>query len=255
MPGSRVPLEGGSTEYQQGSRINYPNPFFNLSNNFIPSNIKILFKFCRSFFYTNGFIRNIVTKLTEYPITDIIFTSEMDEDTRKKYNKALYDFLKIKQLIIEIGLDYYTFGNSFISANLNFKRYLKCVNCKEEMQIEEVDFKFKDFGFQGICPKCSAENRPYIIIDMPIETIENFHFIRWAPEQIDIDYDELTGESTYYYKIGVKRKKQIISGKKSVVMKAPALFFKALKEKKLIKLDKNNLYHFKRPTLAEENQE
>ena len=35
----------------------YPNPFFDLANNFIPTNIKTLFKFCKSFYYTNSFLR------------------------------------------------------------------------------------------------------------------------------------------------------------------------------------------------------
>ena len=43
----------------------YPNPFFDLASNYLPKNIKTLFKYCRNFFYTNGFIRNVVTKLTE----------------------------------------------------------------------------------------------------------------------------------------------------------------------------------------------
>ena len=33
----------------------YPNPFFDLANNYLPKNIKTLFKFCRAYFYTNGF--------------------------------------------------------------------------------------------------------------------------------------------------------------------------------------------------------
>lgn len=251
---SRVPLEGGSPEYQQGSRINYPNPFFSLSTNFIPSNIKTLFKYCRGFFYSNGFIRNIVTKLTEYPMTDILYKTKLDADTKEKFDKAFYDHLKIKQLLIEIGLDYYTFGNAFLSANLRFKRYLKCMTCGEEHQIEKVNFKFKKFNFTGVCPKCQAMNEAFKIIDEPIKSIQSFNFIRWAPEQIDIDYDELTGEAIYYYKISTTRKKQIIAGKKETVMKTPALFLQALKENKSIKLDKNNFYHFKRPTLAEENQ-
>lgn len=144
MPGSRVPLEHGSEEYYQGSRIKYPNPFFSLANNFIPSNIKTLFKFCRSFYYTNGFIRNIITKLTEYPITDIMFETELDSDTKEKYEHALKNHLKIKQLLIEIGLDYYTFGNCFISANLAFKRYLICNSCKVSHPIEKIEFRFKN---------------------------------------------------------------------------------------------------------------
>ena len=36
----------------------YPNPFFDLASNYLPKNVKTLFKYFRNFFYTNGFIRN-----------------------------------------------------------------------------------------------------------------------------------------------------------------------------------------------------
>ena len=58
-------FERGNPEYTTG-RKKYPNPFFDLASWNLPKNIKTLFKYCRGFFYTNGFIRNIISKLTEY---------------------------------------------------------------------------------------------------------------------------------------------------------------------------------------------
>lgn len=62
----------------------YPNPFFDLANNYIPKNIKTLFSYCRTFFYTNAFIRNVVSKLTEYPITEILVDAKTDPIIREK---------------------------------------------------------------------------------------------------------------------------------------------------------------------------
>ena len=255
MPGERTAYEVGSDEYYTGSRIKYPNPFFDLSSSYVPGNIKSLFKYCRGFYYTNGFIRNIITKLTEYPITDILFDTDLDQNTKLKYSDALKHYVKIKQLLIEIGLDYYTFGNAFVSANLRFKRYLTCEACGETFLADQKKdhWKFKDFSFHGKCPTCSADNAPFKMDDKYIQTIESLKFIRWAPEQIDIDYDELTGETRYYYRMSNAKKKKILSGNKDVVVRTPKIFLQALKEKKLIQLDSANLYHFKRPTLAEED--
>jgi len=256
MPGAKVPYEQGSEEYGNSSNIKYPNPFFDLANEYVPNNIKTLFKYCRGFYYSNGFIRNIITKLTEYPITDVLFETDLDEHTKSKYSAALKHHMKVKQLMIEIGLDYYTFGNCFVSANLRFKRYLTCTNCNKVHQIENIKkyWKVKNYEFHGTCPDCAVDNAPFICDDKPIKTIEAFNFIRWAPEQIDIDFDELTGEAIYFYRMSNAKKKKIVSGNKDVVMKTPKIFLQSLKEKKLIQLDSANLYHFKRPTLAEENQ-
>ena len=67
----------------------YPNPFFDLSKNYIPSNIKSLFKYCHSFFHTDPFLSNVVRKITEYPLTDILYDEDTKTETRNKYDKIL----------------------------------------------------------------------------------------------------------------------------------------------------------------------
>ena len=237
----------------QNSVLKYPDPFFDLSRNFLPSNIKKLFKWCRTFFYTNEFIRNVITKLTEYPITDIIFSNEIDNETEQSYRKFFDKNIKLKKMLIEIGLDYYTYGNSFISAQIKFKRSLKCGHCKEENPIENVSFKYKKSQFLGICPSCKKEDVVFIPKDIYLKNVDGLVFTRWSPENIDIVYNHITGESRYYYNIPTELKKGIIRGNVDIVATMPLEFLDAAEQNKKIKLDNNNLYHFKRPTLAEDD--
>ena len=102
------------SEYTGGDR-KYPNPFFDLASNHIPTNIKTLFKYCHSFFHTDPFLSNVVRKVTEYPLTEILYDTEVDLATRKKYDIILHEKLNINTFLIEIGLDYHTYGNCFIS--------------------------------------------------------------------------------------------------------------------------------------------
>ncbi|MBC8436849.1 hypothetical protein H8D85_00845 [bacterium] len=67
-----------------GSTRKYPNPFFDLAKNYIPKNIKTLFSYCRTFFYTNAFLRNVITKLTEYPITEILIDANESAPIKSK---------------------------------------------------------------------------------------------------------------------------------------------------------------------------
>lgn len=246
-------LEKGSRDTDKGD-TDYPNPFFDLSKNYLPKNIKKLFKHCRSFFYTNGLIRNIISKLTEYPITDVIMDGDLNQSQKDTMEKILYEDVGLKQLLIEIGLDYYTFGNSFISANVKFKRYLKCKNCGEETPIDDINFKFEDLKFRGKCPKCGFDNKDFGIEDSTIKNIESLNFVRWTPNNIIIDYDEIMGTTDYYYKISKKRKKKLQDGKKRIAKRTPKVFIEAIRDKKMVKLDKNNLYHFKKPTVSEQDQ-
>ena len=112
------PVTESNLTQTESNKLAYPDPFFDLARNFIPKNIKTLFKFCRTFFYTSGFLRNVVTKLTEYPITDILYDPNTDSATREKYDIALHRKLKIKSFLIEVGLDFFTYGNCFISTTV-----------------------------------------------------------------------------------------------------------------------------------------
>ena len=229
----------------------YPNPFFDLASNYLPKNIKTLFKYCRNFFYTNGFIRNVVTKLTEYPITDIQFNSNLDPAVANKYDIAFKEKLKLKSLLIEIGLDYFTYGNCFISVSMKPKRFLVFPN-GDRYPLDATKFKVKNFQIEGYHPE---DKKPYPckLEDEYVKTISNLRFVRWSPENVDIEYNPVTGRSTYYYNIPAKVKTKIAAGNKDILKDIPLVFLDSLKKKKRIELDGDNLFHFKRPSLAEDD--
>ncbi|MBC8436848.1 hypothetical protein H8D85_00840 [bacterium] len=156
-------------------------------------------------------------------------------------------------MLIEIGLDYYTYGNAFISASTTPRRFLKCPSCKEESLIDHVIYKLKNFEFMGSCPSCKAGGQIFTIVDEIAKSMNGIKFVRWSPENIDIDYDPISNEAIYYYNIPASVKTKILKGNKHTLSKIPKVFLESLKKKKKIKLDENNFYHFKRPTLAEEN--
>ena len=240
-------------DVEQLNTRKYPNPYFDLANNFIPKNIKTLFKFCKAYFYTNGFLRNVVTKLTEYPITDILY-ARIDPATKEIYDIALHEKLNIRRFLIEIGLDYFTFGNAFISFNLQFKRFLKCTVCNDVRPIDEADYKFRNFKFElTLCPNCQTRNAIAEIEDEEIKSIDTFNLVKWDPINLDIDYNQLTGKSTYYYNIPSSIRTKIISGDKITLKETPKVFIDAIEAKKQIELNSDNIYHFKRPTLAEDD--
>lgn len=232
--------------------VRYPNPFFDIANTYIPRNIKVLFKFCRDFFHVNAFLRNVITKLTEYPITDLLYESAVSEDAKHKWDTVINDDLKLKSFLIEVGLDYFTYGNSFISTTMKSVRYLKCNSCGHTDLIKNVKFKLKNYDFHGTCAACKNMTL-FRIHDEVIKSNKNFRLIRWAPENIDIDYNPITGNSVYYYNIPNKIKTLIISGNVNILEDTPEVFLQSLKLNKKIELNRDNLYHLKYPTLAEED--
>lgn len=234
--------------------IKYPNPFFDLAGTYIPKNIKTLFKFCRDYYKTSGWLRNVVTKMSTYPITDILFDPSTDANTKKELSEVLNNKLRIKSFLIEVGLDYYTYGNVFISTFLKTRRFLKCAACGEQNQYDDVaKLKLKNFEFYGTCPNCGKQDMNFKAYDEPIKSISNFRLVRWAPDNINIDYNPITGTSIYYYTIPTKIKSQIVVGNPTMLKDIPLVFLQAMKKNQKIELEPDNLYHMKYPSLAEED--
>lgn len=255
MPYDGTALSATDLQVANYTRLMYPNPFFDLSRHYFPKSVKTLFKYCRIFFYQNEFIHNVINKLSEYPITDFIYDGINDDVVRKNYKELAEHHLKLKSFLIECGLDYFTFGNCIVSANMKFKRFLVCGNCKQPSLFEDFPFRWANLKFIGEkCPKCGATGIELTIDDRYLKNPKYFKFIKWSPENITIDYDDLTGESRYFYMMNEKTRKGIVEGKKEVLQRVPKLFIEAIQKNRKIELDPRNIYHFKRPTLAEEDQ-
>ena len=233
-------------------KIQYPNPWFDLSSAYMPKDIKTLFKYCRTFFYKNGFLNSVITKLSEYPITEILYDNKITPKVKDMYKYAFNHVIHLKSLLMQTGLDYFVYGNAFISVNMKFERYLLCPSCGTEHAYDKVNFRWRNYEFHGNCPKCNS-TVIFKIKDQYLNNPEFLKFVRWSPENIDLDYDDLSGTTTYYYKIPALTRKKIQTGNKKMLKTTPELFIKALKEKKKVELDPTNVYHFKRPTLAEDN--
>ncbi len=238
------------------ARQKYPNPFFDLSKVYMPKGIKSILKFCRMFFYRNEFIHSVLHKMTEYPITPLLFENLEDHGLVTKWQTILYHHLKIKTFLIEVGLDYHVFGNCFISAVQKFRRQLRCTACQELTDVADFKsktLKFSSYRYMGICPHCMNNNVEFKIEDISINEPQAIKFVRWAPELIDINYDPFTGDREYFYNLDQTTKRAVNSGNLDKINKIPKIFIDSMKQNKKIKIDPNNLYHLKRPDISEED--
>jgi hypothetical protein len=107
----------------------YPNPFFDLSQQYAPKTIKELFQWCTFFFYTNPLVGSTISKISRYPITDLII-DEDDQKVKQLWADFFYEDLKIKDRMTEVNLDLNVYGNAFISLHLPFTRMLICTHCR-----------------------------------------------------------------------------------------------------------------------------
>jgi len=218
----------------------------------MPPTVKELFRWCKYFFYKDPMIGAVVTKIAEYPITNFIYNADAAH-IRDGWRDILEgEKLNLKSFLIEIGLDYFTYGNAFVSMNWPFTRWIQCPHCKEKYKLADAGFKFKFQSYKIMfdCANCGSHSAGDII-DVPLKDKDGINFVRWDPNNIDIQYNPITGKSKYRYKIPNKVRRAIVEGQRDFLVDVPQIFIEALKQRRDIMLSEQNLFHFKRPTLAE----
>jgi hypothetical protein len=228
--------------------INYPSPFFDIGHTYLPTTVKQMFRWCRYYFMVHPLINSVVFKMSQYPITDLVFNTN-DGDQKTLWKGFMEDHLRYRSFMLDGGLDYHTYGNLLVSIFFPFKKMLSCASCNFSQPVKDSRYYFRNFEFYWECPKC-RHHAPAKVSDQYIKSSKGIRLLRWNPEDVDIRYNDLNGEYTYYYEIPVQLKNDIIMGKKHIVEDVPQVFIDALRKRKAVVFSKDNIFHFKRPTLA-----
>jgi hypothetical protein len=252
-PGSNARFMAGSTRGRMQNAtygMSYPSPFFDIAHTWLPQTMKDMFKWCRYYFMTSPLINTVGFKLSEYAITDIIVEHE-SKKVQKLWEEYIQDHLRCRSFQIECGLDYHVYGNCVVSIKYPLDKYLKCTNCgfsdKEDVLREKYIYTNNSFRLR--CPKCENIG-PAKVIQYHMQRAGDINLVRWNPEDIDISYNEITGERIYYYNIPAMVRSDVTVGKKHVVAEIPQLFLEAIKKNKSVTFSKDALFHLHRPNLA-----
>ena len=243
---------GGARGANKINAPKYPHPFFDQGQAYLPTTYKNLFHWCRYYFLTNPAVNSAISKMAEYPVTPIIFKTD-NEALRKKYQKISKQ-LQLKSFRVEVGLDYFTYGNAFVSILFPFKKFLTCTNCKTTYDLDDKKTKFKwvSSKYQLNCTKCGhvGFSKPE---DHYMKSLREIRLIRWDPERIDVKYNEITGKTVYYYTLPKNLVNEIRMGKRDALVSLPSVFIDAAIKNKKVVFSPDNMYHFKRPTLAQKS--
>ena len=197
---------------------------FDFLTGFVPRRLRDLFVWMEYLYYNSAQIFAALKKFSEYPITDITYTTT-NKALEKRIKKLHEKQVKVKSLLIRCGLDRWIYGNSFTSVYQPFARFLKCPHCGKMTNIEHVNYRFKlkKLKFEYTCRKCKqvVDGK---VIDRRLTNPDKIHVIRWDPKQMDIDYNPITGESVYYYSVPRDIKDKVLKGNKQILNKMPMSF-------------------------------
>lgn len=240
----------GRIQGSSNGGVSYPNPFFDVGHTYLPTTVKELFKHCRYYFLTNSLINATVFKFSEYPVTDLII-DHASSAVKNRWGEYMHDHLRYRAFQVECGLDYNTYGNCLITIHYPFNKWLKCSNCDFEERADKVRhcYTFTNNDFRLDCPSCGTIS-PAGVTERFLKNASGIRLVRWNVEDVDITYNEITGETRHYYNVPGPLRSDIVMGKKDVVESVPQSFIQAIREQKGVVFNPDHVFHLKRPTLA-----
>ena len=210
----------------------YRSSFLTLGDMQIPDDYREVFKWCRYFFKFDSLVGPAVRSLATFPVTDYVIndseTAEDDESIEDDDYSQEYEFYKgqlydmnLQKHLIEIGYDYYLYGNCLIFAEPGMK------TVKRRNDLGEV------------------ETRKEIVWK---------HVERLDVTRVKKERDPQTKEINYYYDIPAELK-QIIQSKKPKEKydRIPKIYKEAVAKKGLVKLNSKFVYDLSMPSESGDN--
>lgn len=227
----------------------YVNPFYGIPLQFLPLNIDKMLAWSEHFLVRFGFYRTALQRIANYFITQISIDCD-DEESKKEY-EDIFNQLGWKEHMAEVGLNLLAYGNAFVSINQGFDRFLVCPECGKVSLLERVhNFKFEKGKFTYQCTKCEFKGI-HKTTDKPNKDIDRIHIKHWAPREIKVRYEDVTGAAAYYWQIPQLYKNKV-NGKndKFFCKKVPQVIYDTILEEKMVKFNSKNFIHLKIPTPA-----
>jgi hypothetical protein len=220
-----------------------PNPFFTVANQFLPRNLHDVIRWARFITIQSPMTTEVVRKLSTYPITDFIVDT-VDPKVKARYEE-IFKKTRLKSALHDIGFEYYTIGNVFLSIYFPIQRMLQCPSCSQEYNAKTSTFiTFRHYEFHGICPKCAFSGN-FIRKDTKSMDIRDLNLVKWDPVNIAVNHNPITNEYEYYYKIPNEVRRRVRQGDKLFVNSVPWGFIEAVKNNQDFKFDRDNIYHLR----------
>ena len=234
----------------------YPHTFFDPLSFSVP-NINVALQWSRRLYRTDPLIQGTIRKLATYPITNLV--AEVDDKGTKHKVEQILKALDVRKFMMSSGIDYFTYGNVFVSTSLPIKRYAVCEACGKESDISE----FKKISWRNDrqgrttrmipqlqCTSCETLT-PHKFNDIPINNSSRVKLMRWDPETIEIKYNHITGNYMYIYSFPPRVKKYLLSEDIFYAYDTPLDFVNAAGTDKRIILDKSQIFHMRRESLGD----
>lgn len=144
------------------------------------------------------------------------------------------------------------YGNAFVTIHWPIIKSLICSNCECKVVAKNAIYKFRNFRYFLSCSACKVTAEA-AVEDLNIKDLRGIKVVRWNPEHITVEHNEVTNRTDYFFDIPISLKNDIMMGKRHVIESIPNEFILALRESKTLKMREGEMFHLRRPTIAQKD--
>lgn len=226
-----------------GQHAQTRNPFFSVGNQFLPRNLHDVIRWVRFITLNSPVTTEVMRKLSTYPITKFTYEAK-DPAVKDKYEQMVKSF-RLKTTLHDIGFQYFTIGNVFLSIYYPFIRSYTCPSCSSMYNAETAHFlKFKNYELVGVCPKCRSTG-VFKRNEHKSKNISDMNLIIWDPLNISVNHNPISGKSKYFYSVPNDIRKKIQMGDRLTIDSTPWEFIEAVKDQKDFEFSDDHIFHLR----------
>lgn len=239
----------------------FADPFMDMSTLTPPKTMREALLWCQSIVTSSGPYREALRRIAAYFVTDIEVASHpsrrVGDEERRKYLDFFNDTLQIREVLSTAAMDFLTYGNSFISLYIPFRRYLFCQaeGCGYEAPLKQIansptaQFQWQDFEFHATCPKCGKRGT-WGHNDRRSGDAKQLKVRRWNPMHMEILWDSESQDTAFLWNIPAEERTAVREGKIFKLERASWELIQAVKTGENLLLDQHVIYHMKEAPLA-----
>ena len=251
---------GGGQYSIQDAASKYPNPFCDIASMYIPQNLNDAFEWTEFLMLTMAPFMAVTKRVVSYFLTEIDLDCDAGDDVIDKYEELLTDKIHIMEKLQAIGIDYFTYGNSFSSLYFPFNRFLVCPKCGMWYHCRTIQYEFDPVGtkFKCKCKKCGYEGdfEPHDLPDRG--NTGDVRVIRWNPKRMHIKVNPISGKCQYEYDLEPEFVERVRQGRRLFVDSTPIDILEACAQSEQQKdtnmhrfvFNDDAVHHMKEPGLA-----
>jgi hypothetical protein len=196
-----------------------------------------------------GVLRAACKRVLSYHITDVeIAGDRLGDDEKEKYEEFLSGPFDVLRCLHEVGGDAIIYGSSFTSVVSTFRRRLRCPKCFSEWPLSTVrdytDFHFEwtNFAFHATCPACHFRGDWGKPVDQRAGP-DGIRIKRWNPHEIEINWDTISGDTEFFWRIPPDYANQIRMGRPWQLERCPWEIVQAIKANRYFRFGKDAVFH------------